>query len=277
MTIARRTIPWKALAAAVAACLVATMTSAADGRGAACEELWKQESAKAIYGGARPDHEGLLARWLSHRLQCAGTVAWEARLAIAYVVAGKPEEARNALAGVQGVPSAYAHVVDLASLQVEYFGLAQGPVTKDRLEAVEKQFEAYVRKHPGVPEGHAQLGALRTMLGKHADAVASLTKALKSPMDLSGVYRNLTISYSALGRYAAAIKTADEAVDRGPDMFMDPPFVYAAARAFAAGGQIQAAVNALNVAATKRPELQKDPEFWDAANFVKAKKAAAKP
>ena len=36
-------------------------------------------------------------------------------------------------------------------------------------------------------------------------------------------------------------------------------------------------MNALNVAATKRPELQKDPEFWDAANFVKAKRAAAKP
>jgi tetratricopeptide (TPR) repeat protein len=260
--------------------MVATIASASDDRAAACEEHWKQESAKTIHGGARgarPDYEGLLARWLSQRQRCAGTVAWEARLAVAYVAAGKPDDARKVLSPLQGGASEYAYLVDLASLQVEYFGLEQGPVTKDRLEAVEKRFEAYVRKHPGVPEGHAQLGALRTMLGEHADAVASLTKALNSSMDLSGVYRNLTISYSALGRYADAMKAADEAVDRGPDMFVDSAFVYAAAKAFAASGKIGAAVNALNVIATKRPELQKDPAFWDAANFVKAKKAAANP
>jgi tetratricopeptide (TPR) repeat protein len=114
------------------------------------------------------------------------------------------------------------------------------------------------------------------MLGRHADAVASLSRALKSSMDLSGVFRNLTISWSALGRYEDAMRAADEAVDLAPDLFTDPSFVYAAARAFAAGGKVDAAVSVLNVIATKRPELRNAPEFWEAAKFVKARKAAAK-
>ncbi len=273
----RRTDAWWMLAAALVTFMVATTASASESKGAACEKLWRQESAQAVHGGARPEYEGLLARWLSHRPQFAGTVAWEARLAIAYVAAGKPDDARKVLAPLQGKSSEYAYLVDLASLQLDYLALAHGPETRERLEAVEGQFDAYVRKHPALPEGYAQLGALHMLLDKHAEAVATLSKALGSSMDLAGVYRNLTISHSALGQWQEAMKAADEAVNLGPDMFVDAPFIYAAATAFASGGQVQTAVSALNVLATKRPELQKDPEFWKVANFVKAKKAAAKP
>lgn len=179
------------------------------------------------------------------------------------------------LAPLRGGHARYAFLVELASLQIDDLGLAEGAGTRDRIEAVEAKFQAYVRAHPSVPEARAQLGSLQTMLGKHQDAIASLTAALKSPMDLSGLYRNLTISYAALGRYDEAMQTADQAVELGPDMFVDPQFIYAAARASASVGKIDAAVTALNVLATKRPELQKDPEFWDAARFVKEKKAAA--
>lgn len=267
---------FEVFAAFGAACMVATMSGASESRGAVCEQLWKEESARAYHARPRPDYGQLLARWLSHREQCAGTVAYEARLAIAYVAAGKPGEARRVLASLRGARSEYAYLVDLASLQMDYLGLAEGPVSRGRLEAVEKQFREYVRAHPSVPEGYAQLGSLQTMLGKHAEAIASLSAALKSSMDLSGAYRNLTISYSALGRYEEAMRAADEAVDLGPDMFVDSEFIYAAARANASVGKIDAAVTALNVLATKRPELQKAPEFWDAVNFVKAKRAAAK-
>jgi tetratricopeptide (TPR) repeat protein len=257
-------------------CMVATMSGASDSSGSVCEQLWKQESAKALHDGGRPDYEHLLARWLSHRQQCAGTVAYEARLAIAYVAAGKPDEARRVLSPLRGVGSEYAYLVDLAALQIDYFALTTHEITRERLEALEKQFRAYVRKYPHVPEGHAQLGALETMLGHHADAVISLREALKSSMDLSGVHRNLAISASALGRYEEAMRSADEAVELAPELFSDPPFVYAAAKAAAAVGKIDAAVNALNVIATKQPEVRNDPAFWEAANFVKAKKAGAK-
>jgi tetratricopeptide (TPR) repeat protein len=269
-------IRFEALAAVVATCMVATMAGASENRAAVCEQLWKQESAKAIHGGASPDFPQLLARWLSHGPQCAGTVAYEARLAIAYVAAGRPDEAREVLAPMRGIQSEYAHLVELAALQLDYFAVAKGTITDDRLKGLESQFRTYVRKHPHVPEGYAQLGALQTMLGKHAEAVGSLSAALKSSMDLAGVHRNLTISYAALGRYEEAVRSADEAVDLGPDMLSDAAFVYAAAKASAAVGKISAAVTVLNVIATKRPELREDPGFWDAANFVKARKAAAR-
>jgi tetratricopeptide (TPR) repeat protein len=222
------------------------------------------------------DAERLLERWLSHRRRCEGTVAWESRLAFAYVMAGRPEEARRVLAPLVGRASQNEYLVDLATLQFDYVGLLRGEVSKDGILRVEEQFQAYVRKYPHGTDGYGQLGVIQTILGKHGEAVASLTAALKSPMNMTGVYWGLTISYSKLGRYSEAMEAADEAVDLLPELLNDPSFVYAAARAFAAGGKVDAARNSLKVLATKRPEVRGDPEFLDVVRFVMGKKAASR-
>ena len=95
-------------------------------------------------------------------------------------------------------------------------------------------------------------------------------------MNASGVYVNLTISYSALGRYPEAMQAADAAYRHDKSVTGHPYFAYALARAQAATGKLQQAETVLRVIAAKKPEVRRDPEFKKVIEFVAAAIEASK-
>ena len=64
---------------------------------------------------------------------------------------------------------------------------------------MEGKFRAFVKAHPQVAEGRAMLGGILTGLDKHDEAIKALRAGLKSSTDLTGVYRNLTVSFTGAG------------------------------------------------------------------------------
>src|ERR1700739_404894 len=90
-----------------------------DAKAEKCEQLWREESStiqKIDVGSTE-----LLQRWQMHRKECAGSIAYEARLATAYLVAKQPEKAREIIRPFVGRPSELSYLVDYAQLQIDYF------------------------------------------------------------------------------------------------------------------------------------------------------------
>src|ERR1700752_867678 len=110
-----------------------------------------------------------------HRKECAGSIAYEARLATAYLVAKQPEKAREIIRPFVGRPSELSYLVDYAQLQIDYFekGLFV-QATMDDVKQLEKEAAAFVQKAPSFPDGQALLGSLQTLLGDYSAAVKSL-------------------------------------------------------------------------------------------------------
>lgn len=241
-----------------------------------CEQQWRLESAKATEQ-VPPDYLGLLQRWQKDEKQCAGTIAYEARLALAYVFVKQPDKAREVLKPLIKVRSDYSYLVDFSQLQIDYFTeLLYGVSTMENVRKLEGESLAFVKKYPDFPDGYGILGGLQTLLGKHSEAIKSLEVGLHSTMDVSGVYRNLTISYTEVGRYEEAIRASGKAVELNKGLTSDQYFAYALAKADAAVGNLREAEIVLRVIATKKPEARRDPEFKKAVDFVTSKMDANK-
>jgi tetratricopeptide (TPR) repeat protein len=255
------------LALSVAA---AARTQAVDSVADWCERQWAIESASAGERGPR-DLTELLMRWKGHGLKCSGTVAYEARLAMAYAMSGDPAAAQRELKSVAGIQSDYGHLVEFGAVVVDYFSVANGAPTRDGVRRLEGELRAFTEKYPRFADGQAMLGGIETTLGKHAEAIKALELGLHSSMDTSGAYRNLAISYAAVGRYEDAIHAADAAYRLDKGLTSDPYFVYAVAIADAGVGKLEDAELALRVIAAKKPEVRRDPEFKKALDFVLAR------
>jgi len=177
--------------------------------GAWCEDAYFEATKKL---GSSADFQGVLESWKAFAPRCQGTGAYEARLAIAYAAAGQSEEAKRVLRRAPR-PRAYAHLVELAELQVAYFEAAYREAGVEDIKALRTSLARYVRKHPDVKEAVAQLGALQVMLGEFGAARVSLESALPMRGNPGGVHRNLTICYSALRKHQEALRAADSAVE----------------------------------------------------------------
>jgi tetratricopeptide (TPR) repeat protein len=249
---------------------VAAMTTQAGDRGEWCEEQWRFESAKAAGSSS---YGALLAAWQGYAAKCSGTVAYEARLATAYLLAGQVDQAREVLRPLQGAPSRYGHLVELAAIACDQAELARSGATEEDVRRLEARLRRLVEKHPDFADAHGMLGGMQSMLGEHAAAVVSLERGLKSPMNPAGIYRHLTISLAELGRYADSMHAADEAVRHDRALTSDPYFMFAVARANAGLGQLEEAETTLELIAAKKPDVRGDPEFARAVQFVRAKAA----
>ena len=223
-----------------------------------CEQQWTVESAK-LGEVDMPDNAALLARWKSYESKCTGSIAYEARLAIAYVSVKQVDKARSVLKPLSKDTQEYGHLIELALLQADEADLMNGVVNERDIAQLERRYLALVKKYPNFLEGYALLGGLQSMLNKHAEAIRSLEYARETKMNAAGIYRNLTISYAALGRYKDAAQ-----------------FVYGLAKAKAGVGDFRAAETVLRVIAAKKPDVRRDPDFKDAVDFVTARMNAFK-
>lgn len=239
-----------------------------------CEQQWRVDSAD--FDIRSKDLSALTARYSRHETACKGTVVYEARLAGAYAMNHQFERAREILRPVDRPGGPWQHLVDFARLQIDFFAVVDAE-TVTRAQAVElrNKFEAFVRKYPDFRDAYSQLGALQAELGDHSSAVKSLEFASRSPMNMSGAFNLLTISYTAVGRYDDALQAADKAYDMDKAVTSDPRFMYALAKANAAVGQLEAARRTLQVIAAKKPEVRTDPEFREAVLFVVARSKSA--
>lgn len=235
-----------------------------------CEQQWRTESAK-VADPTPAEYTELLKRWQQYGPKCSGTVVFEARSSIIYSLLEETDKAREVLKGVAGTPSDYRHLADLSSLQADTADVMKGSLTLEDVRGLEEKYIVFVKRYPDFPDGYGILGGFQSLLDKHVEAIKSLEIGLRSSMDVWGVYRNLTISYTALGRYKEAIHAADEAFERNRHLTSDPYFAYALAKADAGVGNFKAADTVLRVIAVKVPGVRRDPEFKEAVDFVMAK------
>lgn len=260
--------------------------SAAEGESARaqwCEQQW--ELVTADPGPTiQPSYKDMLARWQEYRGKCAGTVAYEARLAILYAQMGDSTKAREVLKGVEGKKSDYGYLVELASLQTELSEILAGSPRDKRVKVKQLtgKYAAFVKQHPNFPTGYFVLGGLQTTLEEHHEAIRTLIAGLnhtekdkRRTPNLWGVYRNLTISYAETGNYRVALGAADVAFELKKGITSDAYFVLAVAKADAGTGNFKSAHDALNVIAVKVPQIKNDPKFVETVNFVAAKQRQA--
>jgi tetratricopeptide (TPR) repeat protein len=261
---------------ALSACQLSPSAFAAQSTPEWCEQQWRADSAD--FNARSMNLSALTARYSRHEAECKGTVTYEARLAGAYAMTHQFDRALEILKPVDGASGPWQHLVDFAKLQIDFFSLLDAE-TVTRAQAVElrNKFEAYVRKYPDFRDAYSQLGALQAELGDHSSAIKSLEFAIRSPMNMSGAFNLLTISYTAVGRYDDALQAADRAYDMDKAVTSDPRFMYALAKSNAGVGQLEAARRTLQVIAAKKPEVRTDPEFKEAVQFVVARQKSAPP
>jgi tetratricopeptide (TPR) repeat protein len=255
-------------------CVLSATLHAAQATPEWCEQQWRSDSSD--FDIKSKNLSELIARYQKHEPECKGTVAYEARLAVAYAITHQFDRAREVLIPVDRPGGPWRHLVDFAKLQIDFFSVVDADsVTRDQVIALRSKFEMFVQKNPDFADAYSQLGALQAALGDHMAAIGSLGLATRSPMNMSGAFNLLTISYVAVGRYEDALGAADRAFDMDRAVTSDPRFMYALAKANAATGNLEAASKTLHVIAAKRPEVRTDPEFKEAVMFVAARSRAA--
>lgn len=252
-------------------CILVSTSVHAEKRSAEwCEQQWVNESIVASKKEP-PDYAGLLKRWQQYGQKCAGTVAYEARLAFAYLFLDQTHKAEEILAPLKNQSSSYSNLVDLALIQVDAFRLYEKQIYEKDLRGLEAKYKGFVKKYPDTLEGYGMLGGLQTMLNEHEEAIKSLKISLRSSKNLLGVFRNLTINYSALGKHREALEAANDAIKIDKSITDDQYFMYALATTNAALGDVDAAKTALLLIAAKKPEVKEDPDFQQAVRYVIAK------
>lgn len=238
-----------------------------------CYEKWKSVSAEP---GLSEDYQALLKAWQHNSALCAGTTPYQANLAITNALLGDFKEANKALEGVKGKGSEYSYLIELARLQIYTQQLVtSGEANEKSLHDLEAKYFDFVKSYPERPEGFGLLGGLQTTIGKHQESIKNLEESLNKPesqsLQLYGVYRNLTISYSAVGEYQKSLSSANQAMSLKRGLTSDQYFMYAFAISDAGLGKIEEAKAALLLISAKKPEVKSDPDFIEAVNFVRAK------
>lgn len=239
-----------------------------------CEEQWAAASPDYLQ---RNDFDGLLARWQQLAGECRGTVAYEARLALAHTSLGDFNSARTTLESIDGLTSEYSWLAELMYLLNDSREhLATDRFDDDYLERLADRWEEYVRSHPNRPEGYRELGNVRMLQGRYEVAVANLEKAVASERQAWLIFRDLAIGYSMLGRYDETMLAGQEAIKQRRGLSTDPEFVYAIARANAGLGRIELARQAMDLIVRLKPEVKDEPDYKETVNFIRAQEKAGK-
>jgi tetratricopeptide (TPR) repeat protein len=245
-----------------------------------CEQQWWADSARFV-DQATPDYKTLLAEWQAREPDCKGTGIYEARLATIFTMLEQPAKAHKTLQSLKNVPEPYKDDVALARILAEHQELViAGKTEVSSLENVEAKYISFVEQYPTSLEGRALLGGLETVLGKHREAIHHLARAThsKTPGQLHGVFRNLTISLAHVGKYEEAYRAAGKTIEFRKESMADPWFMCAAARAQVGLGRLDDAETTLGVLITKTPDFEADREYQETLRLlVEAKQRLKDP
>lgn len=242
-----------------------------------CEKQWIVQSGQLALSAVTDGT--LYKKWTANEARCGKTSTYWGRLAIIQVLANDLNGAKESLKRAPSSSDEYSFVVDVAKAQLAVHErlASPKPITASDLAFFEGQYTKVVKKHPRWPTPYALLGGVQTLQGKHAEAVKNLLVALDGDAyQLSGVYRNLTISLSALGRYESAMKAADKAFELNKSLVSDPAFAYAMAQTNIGLRQLDEARTVIQVIAAKRPEVKDDPQFQEIVRVYRAEAKKSK-
>lgn len=240
-----------------------------------CEKQWITESARLL-SGPTANSAAMLEKWRSYETRCGSTYAYVGRLALIQILMNDFAGANRTLERAPKADSPFAYSLDAAKIQLKVQQRLSDPkpITTQELSQFETSYATLVRKYPNWPTGFALLGGVQTLLGKHADAIRNLEVAKNGDAyDLSGVYRNLTISFAATGAFQSAMEAADKAFALNDRLTSDSAFAYALANTNSALGHLDDAETVLKVIVTKRPEVRNDPDFIRAVEFYKQQRS----
>src|ERR1043165_5409969 len=98
--------------------LLCGVASAANNRADICDRRWLEESGPYV-NRAEPDYPALLKYWKTQEKSCAGTVTYEARLALIHYYLDDYAEARRVLALIRDRKSPYYPVAEIVALTID--------------------------------------------------------------------------------------------------------------------------------------------------------------
>ena len=162
-------------------------------------------------------------------------------------------------------------------------------LARNDLNTALADFENAVRLAPTAEQGHSTLGAVLLRLGRSADAIHELEKALALQATDAGAQQALAFAYQQTGQPAKALPLFAklEASSRATKHPLDPMILAAYARAFAANGQINSAIAEMKQAVARDPnssELQDELgslyaqlQDWPTANLAFSAAVLKKP
>lgn len=240
-----------------------------------CERLWITDTGALMSPKVNAGPAALLRQWSAREPECGSTAIYWGRMSMAQLLANDIPGAKKSLARAPASEPDYRYAVDMAVAQivVQERTSDPAPLTPEDIAKFEVAYAGVVAKHPKWPTGYALLGGMQTLLGKHAQALQNLAVAEKgNAYELWGVYRNQTISLSALGKHEEALAAADKAVENNRAVLSDAPFAYAVAISHAALGYLDDADDTLKVILTRRPEVRNDPDFQRAVAYCRAQR-----
>jgi tetratricopeptide (TPR) repeat protein len=248
------------------------MSKASDSTEALCEQHWiKDSSGSAI--DSEEQRSRLLERWSQRRAECGSTASYWGRKATIETQQGATLAARESIRQGQRVGPAGNQVVELAEIMINVQErlLSSTPVTDVDLERFEAAYRRLVAKYPRWPAAHAMLGGVQTLRSRYQDAVDSLNEAANgTDFQLWGVYRNLTVSLSALGRHSEAATAAGKAFGENKAVLNDSEFACALAISLTEIGKVADAESVLQLLVMRQPAVQSEPEFLRAKSIVEA-------
>ena len=240
-----------------------------------CERQWIIDSRKFSTANAKDD-KTLARQWLTRQRQCGATSVYWGRLAILQARSGDFAAATESLNRAPAGDPRYDYAVALARVEliVQRRLAKPSPITRSDLEEFEQRYSNLSRTYPSWPTTYALLGGIQTSLGKHSEAIVALRKAAEGhAYQLSGVFRNQTVSLSALGRHEEALAAADRAGEMDRSLLEDPVFAIAVANSHTALGYLDDARDTLQVILATRPEGKTDPAFALALEYYERRRS----
>lgn len=240
-----------------------------------CERLWITESGSLPYLASDAGRTALVNQWKLRESECRNTAVYWGRLAAIQALNKDLIAARTSLGSApKDSPDKYRYAVDFAAAVVAMQERLASPSPLRAVDVAEfeKLFSAVVKKHPGWPPAYGMLGAMQTLQGKHALAIKNLRVALSGDAyQRSGVYRNLTISLTSLGRFAEAAAASDRFAELNENALADADFAISAAISHTELGDAADARDILRGAAIRNPAIVDDPDYVKALELVMRK------
>ncbi len=232
-----------------------------------CESSWKKLF-RAKNG--RVD-DSLLEEWKNHERECKGTRIYEIHLASIYLRLEKFEPAKIILQSAT-IPQQYKLKAEIVGVNIDYLqAISFEKIDLSALRRLEARIVSLKNEQQDVSAVLGILGHVQLLLGKYPDAVDTLEKVVANRIDGDDLtdYRNLTVAYANVERYEEALALVDKTYSLSKDVTSDKEFMYAAALAYSAVGNVESAKNMLTLILNKNPGLENDLRYRQVVSKAK--------
>lgn len=213
-----------------------------------------------------PDPLTRIHKWSELRTKCSGSGLYEARLGTLYVLSGRYDDARTTVKAGLSLGTRYEK--DLLSVS------ANADMGQGKLDSASLTYQSLIQKFPDYYDGYAGAGAVKLLQGQLDDAVKYLHEGEQhGGAHFLPIYRNLTLAYQGLRRYADAVAAWNQAYTVDKSIVKDREAMHAAAISYVYLGKLHAADGALKMLFQADPEAAQDPQIHKTMTYIAGKLA----